>query len=86
MRLVFSPRALRRLQEIQRYIARDDAAAALRVLVRIRQTAEILCDHPKLGRDWDGRTRAVVVSGLPYRIHCRIDPAEGVVEVITGAY
>jgi hypothetical protein len=33
---------------------------------RIRQSTEMLADHPMLGRDRDGRTRALVVSGLPY--------------------
>lgn len=86
MKLVFSPRALRRLREIQAYIAYDNISAATRVMQRIRQTADMLADHPKLGREWDGATRALVVSGLPYRIHYRINEEAGRVEVITVAH
>lgn len=87
MRVVFSPRALLRLREIQAYIAFDNVTAATQVTIRIRQSVEMLADHPKPGREWsDGRTRALVVSGLPYRIHYRIDEAAGVVEIITIAH
>ena len=46
----------------------------------------MLADHPMLGRDWDGRTRALTVSGLPYRIHYRIDESTETVEVVTVAH
>jgi addiction module RelE/StbE family toxin len=82
MKVVFSPRALLRLREIQAWIAYDNVTAAAKVVNRIRQSAEMLADHPMLGREWDG-TRALVVSGLPYRIHYRIDQGAGIVEVIT---
>ena len=82
MKVVFSPRALLRLREIQAWIAYDNVTAAAKVVNRIRQSAEMLADHPMLGREWDG-TRALVVSGLPYRIHYRIDQGAEIVEVIT---
>ena len=53
---------------------------------RIRQCADLLADHPRLGRDWDGRTRALVVSGVPYRIHDSIDEAAGMVEILAVAH
>lgn len=83
MKVVFSPRALRRLREIQSFIAYDNVTAAARAMNRIRQTIEMLADHPKLGGRWDSHTRALVVSGLPYRIHYRIDDAQAAVEIIT---
>ena len=86
MKVVFSPRALLRLREIQAYIAYDNVTAAAKVVNRIRQSTEMLADYPMLGRDWDGRTRALVVSGLPYRIHYRIDESAEIVEVITVAH
>lgn len=86
MKVVFSPRAVQRLREIQAYIASDSATAAVKVLTRIRQSTELLADNPRLGSDWDGRTRALVVSGLPYRIHYRIDETTDLVEVITVAH
>ncbi len=86
MKVVFSPRALLRLREIQAWIAYDDVSAAVRVVNRIRQSTEMLADRPRLGRKRDARSRALVVSGLPDRIHYRIDETAGVVEIITVAH
>lgn len=87
MKLVLSPRAVRRLREIRSYIAYDDAVAAARVVERIRQSIEMLADHPGLGRPWDdGRTRALTVSGLPDRVHYRIVEDAERSEVITVAH
>lgn len=74
MKLIISPRAERRLREIQAHIAMDASLnTALRVILRIRQSVEILADFPMIGAQWqDGSTRALVVSGLPYRGHYRI--------------
>lgn len=86
MNLIISPRAARRLREIQAHIALDaDLNTALRVLLRIRQSVEVLTDFPRLGAEWNGGpTRALVVSGLPYRIHYRL--LSDAVEVITIAH
>ena len=86
MRLVISPRAARRLREIQAHIALEaNLQIALRVVLRIRQSAEMLTDFPMLAPVWDdGPTRALVVSGLPYRIHYRIKG--DVVDIITIAH
>ena len=86
MKIIISPRAARRLREIQGHIALDASLhVALRVILRIRQSVEMLADFPKLGGPWqDGPTRALVVSGLPYRIHYRI--TGNVVEVLTVAH
>lgn len=83
MKVVLSPRAVLRLREIQAYIAYDNVAAAVRVVSRIRQATEILADHPWLGPVWSGHTRALLVTGLPYRVHYRIDESAELVEVIT---
>ena len=70
MKVVFTGPSLRRLHEIQAYIAYDNAHAAMRVTDRIFYVAEMLGDFPMLGAPWGGgRTRALLVSGLPYRIH-----------------
>lgn len=86
MKVVFSPRALLRLREIQSYIAYDNVTAAARVVNRIRQCVEMLADHPELGTPWGAHGRALIVSGLPYRIHYRIDEAANVVEIVTVAH
>lgn len=66
MRVIVSPRASRRLREIQSRIAYDNVTAALRVVNRIRQCTDLLVDHPRLGRDWDGHT-LLDDLGLVYR-------------------
>ena len=73
MIVVLSPRAVQRLREIQAWIAYDNLTAAAQVIQRIRQTTEILADHPKLGPLW----RGIVVSGLPYQVIYRIDAQGG---------
>jgi plasmid stabilization system protein ParE len=84
MRVVFSPRSVARLREIQAWVAYDNVTAAVQVVSRIRQCAELLGEHPKLGPAWmGGPTRALVVSGLPYRLHYRVNEAAGAVEIIT---
>ncbi len=87
MRVVFSGRAKLRLRQIRRYIAEDNPGAAERVSIRIRQTVEILADFPRIGRKWEGgTTRALNVSGLPYRVHYRIDEEAEVIQIITIAH
>jgi plasmid stabilization system protein ParE len=86
MKLIISPQAARRLREIQAHIALDASLhTALQVVLRIRQSTEMLIDFPQIAPEWgDGPTRALVVSGLPYRIHYRLLP--DAVEVITIAH
>lgn len=82
MKVVFSDLSRARLHEIQAYIAFDSARAATRVADRIIYAAEMLADFPELGARWmNGPTRALSVSGLPYRLHYRI--TKDVVEIIT---
>ena len=87
MKVVFSDRARLRLHQIHRYIAEDNPVAAERVTIRIRQTVELLADFPRVGRNWQGGpTRALNVSGLPYRVHYRFDEAAETVQIITIAH
>jgi toxin ParE1/3/4 len=77
MRLRYSAVARRQIQAIGAYIAQDHPAAAVRVIDRIRRTARLLADFPRIGRL--GRasgTREWVVSGLPYRIVYEIKDGE----------
>jgi toxin ParE1/3/4 len=73
MRVRWLRRAQRQVDEIGAYIARDNPAAADRVVERIRQAAERLAAHPLMGRQ--GRvidTRELVVPGTPYIIAYRV--------------
>lgn len=67
MTIVWLDEAERDLDGIADYIARDDPAAALRLIRTIREATRVLSEHPGIGRA--GRvagTRELVVPGLPY--------------------
>ena len=69
MRLSFTPTARADLIDIRDWIAADKPRAAREVVARIRQTAALLSQFPKIGRA--GRvteTRDCPVTGLPYTI------------------
>ena len=85
LRVVFTDLSRARLHEIQGYIAFHDIRTAIRVVDSIIYAAEILGDHPLLGRVWEnGPNRALTVPGLPYRIHYEVNV--GVVNIITVAH
>jgi len=67
MRIVWSPRALQHLDEIRRFIARDQPAAAAAIAACVRRSVEHLGSLPGRGRP--GRvpeTRELVVPRTPY--------------------
>lgn len=87
MRLVWSPRALTQLQQMEAYIAEDNPIAAVRMTERIYDSAERLLPFPASGRP--GRlphTRELVVTGTPYFLPYRVqgDVVE-ILGVIHGA-
>lgn len=58
---------------IRDYIARDSPNAAERVVRRILNAIRQLEAFPELGRRWrSSETRALVVPGLPYRVHYQL--------------
>ena len=67
MRLNWARDAVSDLDSIEEYIGRDNPEAAFRTFAEIIRQAEILAEHPGLGRP--GRiegTRELVIAGLPY--------------------
>jgi plasmid stabilization system protein ParE len=71
--LEYAPRYFRRLEEIQEWIAADNAVAATRMVQRIRTAVERLSAAPGIGRP--GRvpdTRELVISGTPYIVPYRV--------------
>jgi toxin ParE1/3/4 len=72
-RLRWTRRALRRLEAIGDYIAKDSPSAADRVTDRLRAATQILIAHPAIGRV--GRisgTRELIIGDLPYIIPYRV--------------
>ncbi len=81
MRIRWTTPALRDVEAIGDYIARDDPAAASKVVTRIFESVIVLETHPDIGRP--GRvpgTRELVLSGLPYIVPYRV--RDGIVELL----
>lgn len=86
MKVELSARADARLDAIEAYLERRNPYAAKQTGDRILQAIEMLEDFPLMGPTWRGRTRALMVTGLPYRVHYRVDEGEGLITVITIAH
>jgi len=74
MRVIWTRPALRELENIGDYIARDDPGAAHGIVTRILDRAAALADQPEVGRP--GRvagTRELVVAGTPFILPYRIN-------------
>ncbi|ARN81563.1 type II toxin-antitoxin system RelE/ParE family toxin [Methylocystis bryophila] len=73
MRLRWTTPALRDFEELGDDIARENPAAAARVVTNMFDRTELLAKHPHVGRP--GRvpgTRELVVTGTPYIIPYRV--------------
>lgn len=87
MRVRWLARALSNLEDIGDYIARENPAAAMRVVDRVASCTSGLGVNPERGRPGrvDG-TRELVVSGTPYLVIYRLSPGTvDVLRVLHGA-
>lgn len=83
LKLAFSEPALADIEGIHDYVFRDSPGSALRLVQRIRQTAQRLRDQPFLGRPGtDPGTREILVRQWPYVIVYEIHTAAKVVMVL----
>lgn len=74
-RIAWLQAALDDLRDIHDYIARDNPAAARRVIATVRDEVKLLQQHPAVGRP--GRiegTRELVISRYPYIVAYRQTP------------
>jgi addiction module RelE/StbE family toxin len=79
VRLVFTPRARRDLQEAFDFIAADDRAAALRQVDLVEAAAHRLRDLPLLGAPMPQGGRRLQVPRTPFRLIYRVSDDEVVV-------
>ncbi len=73
MKVVWSRRAIRHLNELREYIEKDSEQNAALVARRIFKAVDLLESHPEMGRP--GRvigTRELVVTDSPYIIPYRV--------------
>ena len=81
MRIKWFRQAILDLDRIEEYIAEDNAAAAVEVIVRIIDAVSLLKDQPGIGRP--GRvpgTKELVIPDLPYIVPYRVK--EGMVQIL----
>lgn len=87
MRLRYSKRARRQLENIHNYIHQRNPEAATRVIARIQRSANLLVDFPSLGpHGVIAGTRELVVVGLPYIIVYRPAKDDAAMIDILGIY
>ena len=73
MKVVWLPRALRRLEQAKRYIEQDKPEAAIQTVRRILECANRLGQFPDLGRTGlIAGTRQLVIYGTPFILHYRV--------------
>lgn len=83
MEIVWSPLALKRLQEIRAYVALDKPEAAERLAARIVAVVEALKNHPRMGRAGSSPgVRELVIGGTPYIVLYRIQRARVVIATV----
>jgi toxin ParE1/3/4 len=73
MKLRWTAPALRDLEALGDYIARDHPAAAAKTITQILEQVDMLAAHPHAGRA--GRvsgTRELVISGTPFIVPYRV--------------
>jgi plasmid stabilization system protein ParE len=71
--VLWTRRAIDDLGEVLRFIGRDNARVARQVAARVLEAAQVLAEHPGVGRP--GRvahTREFVVSRTPYILPYRV--------------
>ncbi|MEZ2409953.1 addiction module RelE/StbE family toxin [Bosea sp. OAE752] len=81
MRLVWTKRSLRELDQIFAFIAKDSRSAAAALVDLVEQRSAMLTSHPEIGRPGrsDG-TRELIVTGTPYILPYRV--SDGRVEIL----
>ncbi len=81
-RVILSPQAIERLEEIVRYIARDNPDAAVRFGMRLIDRAQLLGSFPELGSPYRKRPGVRRLLCKPYFIYYRVNADRQVVEVL----
>lgn len=77
MKIVFAPRALRDLVEIENYLKERSPAGARNVLAAIRSAIGDLSDFPRIGVPIDGQDRhRLPVLRYPYLVYYRVSDTE----------
>ena len=80
--IIFAPQALEELEQIVRFIAQDDAGAAIRFGDYLVNRAESLVNFPDLGTPYRRRANVRRLLCKSYYIYYRIQRKEQVIEIM----
>ena len=80
--VIFAPRAIQRLAETVRFIARENPDAALQFGNRLIRQAELLADYSELGNPYAKRPGVRHLWCKPYFIYYRLQTRDRVVEIM----
>jgi len=81
-KVIFAAQALEQLEQIIRFIAQDDPAAAERFGNYLVDRAELLADFPELGTPYRKRPGVRRVLCKPYFIYYRLRREDQVIEIM----
>ena len=81
-KVIFAPQALEQLEQIVRYIAQDDPAAAERFGNYLADRAQLLGDFPELGTPYRKRRNVRRILCKPYFIYYRVRRGEQLIEIM----
>ena len=81
-KIIFAPQALEELEQVVRFIAQDDAQAAIRFGDYLLDRAESLTNLPELGTLCRKRANVRRLLCKSYYIYYRVDRKEQVIEIM----
>jgi len=81
-KVVLAPQAIERLEEIVRYIARDNPAAAEKFGLRLVERTGLLADLPEIGQPYRKRPNVRRLACKPYWIYYRLQREKRIVEIM----
>jgi addiction module RelE/StbE family toxin len=80
--IIFAPQAIADLEEVVRYIARDDPDAAVRIGNALIDRVAILENFPLIGALYPKRTGVRKLVSRPYIIYYRLRLEAGCVDIL----
>ena len=81
-KIIFSPQAIADLEEVVRYIATDDAVAAIRIGNTLIDHVTVLENFPLLGSPYPKRPGVRKLVSRPYVIFYRFRERENCVDIL----
>jgi toxin ParE1/3/4 len=81
-KVIFAPQAFEELEQIVRFIARDDPNAAIRFGDYLVDRAESLANFPEMGTPYRKRRNVRRLSCKSYYIYYRLDRKQQMIEIM----